>query len=97
LTFFYKDEYGNQKEYRTIDITGMTDSQINAATARMFGEMHDMLNEEYEPTPIPDSDPALDFAGEEIERLQSQNELLLRENEELRWKVHILKELVREG
>jgi hypothetical protein len=102
LTFYYIDEYGNQKEYRTVDITGMTESQINAAKARMAGEMHDYLqSSQYginsDSISISNDEPMIAKVEEEVQCLESQNMTLLAENVELKIKIELLKEMLVEA
>lgn len=102
LTFSYKDEYGNEHEYKTVDITGMTESQINATKARIFGQMSDYLStgDELDSIPIRGFDPQeepVEAWPEEKMLLLNRFKQLEEENEWLKSKEIILKEMLREA
>lgn len=104
LTFGYQDAYGNVQEYKTVDVTGMTESQVNATKARIMGQMSDYLStgDEMDSVPIPNSEPMPDYmilakTEEENLRLQSQIKQLMEENYDLKVKNSILKEMLVES
>jgi hypothetical protein len=77
LIFSYKDEYGDTKEYKTVDIEGLTESEINAVKARTYGEMYDFLVRQYGSLePIQDSGPTYEQLEEDVQRLLMKIEIL---------------------